>query len=79
MNTKVPLEALKELSYNLPLEFAFTSHVIQDSVSTNWLLETGISVLAFYNRGSLPIHPKATEPTRLRDLYQLEEVPVFVY
>lgn len=79
MNRKVPLEALKELSYDLPLEFAFTSHVILNSVSTNWLLETGTGVLAFYNLGSLPIHPKATEPTRLRNLYQLEEVPAFVY
>ena len=79
MNTKVPLEAPKELSYDLTLEFAFTSHVILDSVSTNWLLETGTCVLAFYNLGSLPIHPKATEPTHLRDLYQLEEVPAFVY
>jgi hypothetical protein len=79
MNTKVPLEAPKELSYDLTLEFAFTSHVILDSVSTNWLLETGTCVLAFYNLGSLPIHPKATEPTRLRNLYQLEEVPAFVY
>jgi len=59
----------------------FTNCMIKDhplNVSTNWLLETGTCVLAFYNLGSLPIHPKATEPTRLRDLYQLEEVPVFV-
>jgi len=38
MNTKVPLEALKELSYDLPLEFAFTSHVIPDTVSGSWRL-----------------------------------------
>jgi len=29
--------------------------------------------------GSLPINLKGTEPQRLLDLYQLEEVTVFVY
>ena len=44
MNGKMLFEKLKDLSYDL---FALFSHL--DTISTNWLLETGNDLLAHYS------------------------------
>ncbi|MCL0093188.1 hypothetical protein M1N92_06030, partial [Dehalococcoidia bacterium] len=48
MNGKTPFEKLKDLSYDLPEEFALFPPVILDTISTDWLLETGNDLLAHY-------------------------------
>ena len=48
MNGKAPFEKLKELGHDLPQEFALFPPVILDTVSTNFLLETGNDLLAQY-------------------------------
>jgi hypothetical protein len=48
MNGKTPFQKLKELSYDLPEEFALFPPLILDTISTNWLLETGNDLLAHY-------------------------------
>jgi len=44
----LPIARLKELSYDLPKEFALFPPVISDTISTDWLLETGNDLLAHY-------------------------------
>ena len=45
MNGKMPSEKLKGLSYDL---FALFPPVILDTISTDWLLETGNDLLVHY-------------------------------
>ncbi|MCL6579763.1 MAG: helix-turn-helix domain-containing protein [Candidatus Bathyarchaeota archaeon] len=49
MNGKTPFEKLRELGYGLPEEFALFPPIILDTISTDWLLETGNDLLAHYN------------------------------
>jgi len=48
MEGKTPFEKLNELGYDLPQKFALFPPVILDTISSNWLLETGNDLLAYY-------------------------------
>ena len=48
MNGKTPFERLRELGYILSEEFALFPPVILDTISTDWLLQTGNDLLAHY-------------------------------
>ena len=49
MNGRTPFEKLKELGYNLLQELALFPPVILDTISTDWLLQTGNDLLAHYS------------------------------
>ena len=49
MEGQTPFEKLKESGYDLPQEFAVLPPVTLDTISTNWLLETGNNLLAHYS------------------------------
>jgi len=51
MEGKTPFEKLNELGYDLPQEFALFPPVILDTISTDWLLETGNNLIAHYTDG----------------------------
>ena len=55
MEGKTPFEKLKELGYHLPEEFAVFPPVTLDTISTDWLLETGNDLLAHYTNNQ-PTH-----------------------
>jgi len=53
MEGETPFEKLTELGYDLPQEFAFFPLAVLDSISTDWLLETGSNLLAYCIRKAL--------------------------